>query len=250
MLGIVISDDDKFIRDLSADIIKECIKTCKFDAEIVLSAADYNEISVFLNRSKTAYLYFLDIDFGGGKLNGVDIAHKIRQIQPLSKIVFVTSHSELAIKVLKSGAEPFGFIEKRFNRADMAADYKKYIELALKTTSLGQGNAASAGFIKIPAGIDEYIDLDISRILYVEAVKTISHFVCYHSVDGSQISVRDTIENVLKTLGGDFMKSHRAVIINTAYVVAVSDSLVKFSNGETAACSYRLKNEVIKRCLK
>jgi DNA-binding LytR/AlgR family response regulator len=69
-------------------------------------------------------------------------------------------------------------------------------------------------------------------------------------VDGSQISVRDTIENVLKTLGGDFMKSHRAVIINTAYVVAVSDSLVKFSNGEVAACSYRLKNEVIKRCLK
>jgi DNA-binding LytR/AlgR family response regulator len=60
--------------------------------------------------------------------------------------------------------------------------------------------------------------------------------------------VRDTIENVLKTLGGDFLKSHRSVIINKNHVVSVSDGLVKFAGGETAACSFRLKSDIIREC--
>jgi DNA-binding LytR/AlgR family response regulator len=252
MLGIVISDDDRFTVSLSEGLINECIAAHKLEAEIVCVTTNYNEVGVFLKNNRAPYLYFLDIDFGGQKLNGVDVARRIKQIEPMSKIVFVTSHDEMALKVLKSGVEPFGFIEKRYERREMMADYTKYIRMAIGSPNMKQPDGASgeAGSISIPVGIDEYIDLDINRILYVEAIKTISHFVCYHSVDGSAISVRDTIENVLKRLGKGFMKSHRSVIVNTSYVVGVTDGSVNFSNGESAACSFRLKNDVIKRCIK
>ena len=60
--------------------------------------------------------------------------------------------------------------------------------------------------------------------------------------------VRDTIENALERLGGGFMKSHRCVVINQKHVASVSDGFVRFAGGETAACSFRMKNEVIKKC--
>jgi hypothetical protein len=82
----------------------------------------------------------------------------------------------------------------------------------------------------------------------VEADKSVSHFIRYHTVDGSSVSTRDTIESVLKILGEGFMKSHRSVIINKNYVVAVTDGVVKFAGGETAACSFRLKSDIIKKC--
>ncbi|MDL2248765.1 LytTR family DNA-binding domain-containing protein [Tyzzerella sp. OttesenSCG-928-J15] len=250
MLGIVVSDDDRYTLELSSDIINECIKANDLDAKIVCMATNYNEIMVFLNNNPGVYLYFLDIDFGGQKLNGIDIARIIKKNEPMSKIVFVTSHADLSMRVLKSGIEPFGFIEKDFRSKEMALSYKKYILLAMDSPELmGHGDEPRGGTIKLPVGIDEYIDMEISRILYVESVKTMSHFVCYHSIDGSTISVRDTIENVLEKLGDNFMKSHRSVIINTNHVISVTEGEVNFSNGESAACSFRLRKEVIKRCI-
>lgn len=250
MLGIIILDDDIYTVRFSAELINGRIAAHSLPAEIVCKGTSFAELELFLKHNGGSYLYFLDIDFGKEKLNGLDIARKIRQLEPLSKIVFVTSHEEMGIKVLKSGIEPFGFIEKRFQQKDMAADYRKYIELAVSALPIASDKPPSGeGFIKLCVGIDEYLDLDISRILYVESAKTISHFVCYHSLDGSSISVRDTIESVLSRLGSGFMKSHRSVIINKSYVVGVSDGCVNFSNGESAACSFRLKNEVVRLCL-
>jgi DNA-binding LytR/AlgR family response regulator len=251
MLGIVISDNDLHTVRLSESLISECIAANSLMAEIRCVTTNFNEIGMFLKKNKGVYLFFLDIDYGDQKLNGIDIARNIKQMEPLSKIVFVTSHDDWAMKVLKSGIEPFGFIEKRFQRKEMQADYTKYIKLTLGSLSKGKCDETlnASDSISIPVGIDEYVDLDINRILYVEAIKTIPHFVCYHSLDGSAISVRDTVENVLKQLGSGFMKSHRSVIINTAYVVGVSEGFVNFSSGDSAACSFRLKNDVIKRCL-
>ena len=101
----------------------------------------------------------------------------------------------------------------------------------------------------MPVGIDEFVSIPICQILYVESVKTISHFICYHTVDGSSISIRDTIENALGVLGDDFMKSHRSIIINKRHVIGLVDGMVKFSSGESVACSFRLKKNIMKECL-
>jgi len=201
---------------------------------------------LYIKKNPGSYLYFLDIDLGRAVLNGVDVARLIKKQEPLSKIVFVTSHADMAMDILKGGVEAFGFIEKTANKNKILTAYKKYICLFLGSTP--SNITTTEPTINLLIGIDEYIALPISQILYVDTDKAVSHFVRYHTIDGSDVSVRDTIENVLQKLGGDFMKSHRSVIINKKYVVSVSDGVVNFAGGEQADCSFRLRSEVMKKC--
>jgi DNA-binding LytR/AlgR family response regulator len=233
---------------VSVDTAERCIKENGFNTHLACVTPDYREALRFIDKNPGIYLYFLDIDLGQSSLNGVDAAKLIKKAEPLSKIVFVTSHAELGMSVLKSGVEAFGFIEKTVNTEKTLAAYKRYISLALDATASVYGEGSAEKRINLLIGVDEYITLPVSQILYVEADKLMSHFIRYHTVDGSELSVRDTIENVLKELGGDFMKSHRSVIVNKNQVVSVSDGLVKFAGGETAACSFRLQSDVAKKC--
>jgi len=244
MLGIIICDDDRFMLDMSTQAARLCIDDK--NARILCATQDSKDVLLYIEKNPGSYLYFLDIDFGKDCLNGVDIAKQIKQKEPLSKIVFVTSHADMGMDILKSGVEAFGFIEKTADTYKLLQGYRKYLRLA--QARLQDKSTADEPVIKLLVGIDEYVSLPISQILYVETDKTISHFVRYHTVDGSSISVRDTIEAVLKNLGSDFMKSHRSVIINKNHVVKVSDGVVHFAGGERAACSFRLKNEVLRKC--
>jgi len=246
MLGIIICDDDRFMLDMSADAALKCIKKENLNARIVCVTGDASEAMLYIKKNPGDYLYFLDIDLGRAALNGVDIARLIKKQAPLSKIVFVTSHADMGMDILKSGVEAFGFIEKTADKDKMLQAYRKYIRLILENTQ--SNTPADELTINLLIGIDEYVCLPISQILYVDTDKAASHFVRYHTVDGSDVSVRDTIENVLQKLGSDFMKSHRSVVINKNYVVSVSDGMVHFAGGEQADCSFRLRSEVIKKC--
>ena len=248
MLGIVVCDDDRFMLDLSAKTARKCIKDSGLPAGVLCATTNFSEVFRFVEKNPGAYLYFLDIDFGKANLNGVDIAKVIKKTEPSSKIVFVTSHADMGMSVLKSGVEAFGFIEKTVDQNKLLLDYKKYIYLAHQRVEPPDEGAAPEGHVNLLIGIDEYVSLPISQILYVESDKSFSHFVCYHTVDGSSVSVRDSIENVLKNLGDAFMKSHRSVIVNKNHVVFAGDGIVKFANGETAACSFRLKNDIVRKC--
>lgn len=246
MIGIIICDDDRFMLEMSADATRRCIELEKLAAGIICATQDFNEVLLYIEKNPGSYLYFIDIDFGRDSLNGVDIAKLIKKKEPLSKVVFVTSHADMGMCILKSGVEAFGFIEKTADKNKMLQGYKRYLHLALE--HIAEAPPTDESSIKLLVGIDEYVILPTSQILYVETDKTVSHFIRYHTTDGSDISVRDTIENALNNLGSDFMKSHRSVIINKNYVVAVSDGLVHLAQGERVACSFRLKNEVARKC--
>ncbi|MDE7015473.1 MAG: LytTR family transcriptional regulator [Kineothrix sp.] len=66
--------------------------------------------------------------------------------------------------------------------------------------------------LELPIGIDETICLALSDIIYVDSVKTVAHSICYHTFNGSEITVRDTIEHALKLLGTGFIRCHRSII--------------------------------------
>jgi len=246
MLGIIICDDDRFMLDMSANAALKCIEKENLKARIVCVTQDSAEVILYIKKNPGSYLYFLDIDLGRATLNGVDVAWLIKKQAPLSKIVFVTSHADMGMDILRSGIEAFGFIEKTADRSKMLQGYMKYIRLVLDNNP--DNNSADEPAVNLLIGIDEYVSLPISQILYVETDKGISHFVRFHTIDGSDISVRDTIENVLQKLGEDFMKSHRSVIINKKHVISVSDGVVNFAGGAQADCSFRLRSDVMKKC--
>jgi two-component system, LytTR family, response regulator AgrA len=240
MLKIILCDDDMFTLTTFSELLRSAIDRLSISALIICRASSSRELLNFLNNNPEDYFYFLDLDMGTGELNGLDLARLIRQRYPLSKIVFLTSHIEKSMSILKSGVEPFGFIEKDFNQKLMIREFENVLRLVLKTEM--KDAILREKTIELTIGIDEVISIPIKYIAYVEAEKTIAHNICYHTLDDSKVTVRDTIKHALEILGEDFLLSHRSVIVNTQYVIGIENTQLKLSNGKLVACSISKKS--------
>ncbi|MCH1984084.1 LytTR family DNA-binding domain-containing protein [Ruminococcus sp. OA3] len=243
MIQVMLCDDDPFILKLAGQQIEEEIAEKKLDAQIVCVAMESLEIFRYIQKNPGEYLVFLDLDFGAGRLNGMDVARKIRELSQASKIVFVTNHQEMAMQVLQSGVEPFGFLEKTTDMRNLKEGFGRYIRMASAVWGEAK-KTEDKDLLVLTIGIGETVNVRKSSILYVEAEKAVSHGVTYHTMDGSAVTVRDTIERVLGMLGDDFLKVHRSVVASKRYMVGMQQGMLKLANGELIPCSVRMRNEV------
>lgn len=233
MVKIIICDDDHFTRKWICEMVETTIQNMAIPAEIVCRSAGANEVLQFMAKNPGDYLFLLDLDLGAKRLGGLDLARELKKEFPLSKIVFVTSHGEKSMEILKSGVEPFGFIEKNMNQRVMI---KEFSDVFQKLHTAGEEEGTERKIV-LPIGIDEYISLPVRRISYVESLKNKPHHICYHTIDGSQIIVRDTLLHALELLGEDFETSHRSVAVNKRHVTEVGKTQIKLSTGEYVICA-------------
>lgn len=244
MLKIILGDDDKFLLQLEREKLSAQIKQLQIQAKIVFLSTSDTEILQYVQSNPEPYLCFLDLDFGKGKLNGIDIARRMKQLVPECKIVFVTNHEEMALQVLKSGVEPFGFIEKTTDMNAMSQGYRKYLQIAGKMLMKEETVADAEEEITIQLGFDETMKINKHAIMYVETEKSISHGITYHTVDGSNITVRDSLQVVQEKLGSGFLKIHRAVLVNKDAIIGMQGADIILSDGRPLPCSIRLKNSI------
>lgn len=244
MLKIILGDDDKFLLQLEREKLDQQIARLQIQAKIVFVSTSDTEILQYVQNNQEPYLCFLDLDFGRGKLNGIDIARQMKQLIPECKIVFVTNHEEMAIQVLKSGVEPFGFIEKTTEMNAMSQGYRKYLQIASKMLLSEETAGSAEEEITIQLGFDETMKMKKHAIMYVETEKSISHGITYHTVDGSNITVRDSLQLVQEKLGDSFIKIHRAVLVNKDAIIGMQGTDIILSDGSTLPCSIRLKNSI------
>lgn len=180
MLKIILCDDDQFILRLGAEKINDLIASQGFDAKVVSLASGSNELFSYIKNNPSQYLIFLDLDFGAGRLNGIDVAKALRQMESDCKIVFTTNHHEMAMDVLKSGVEPFGFLEKSSDIAKLSAGYRKYIVMLLNKARSEASDHMET--ILLNPGMDEDISVFPDDIIYVETEKNVSHGITYHTI--------------------------------------------------------------------
>ena len=243
MVKIILCDDDPFILKIIQEQIEDILLHQGLDGKIVCVSTSGKDMISYLRSHPQEHLFFLDLDFGNNEFNGIDLAKQIRSITPEAKIVFVTNHYELALDVLKSGTEPFGFIEKTTDLRKMNRSCYQYLYLANKQITVHQ-KKKDTRTITICPGFDEEVHVPIQDILYVEAVKTKSHCICYHTINGSSITVRESMEHAMKRLGDGFIRSHRSVIVQKCHMIGMEDGMIRLINGAFAPCSFRLRNEL------
>ncbi len=245
MLKIIICDDDEFTIKFIHRLLDKAIEISKIEAQIVCKVSSGADILNFIQKNAGPYLYFLDFDFGRKELNGIDLTKKIYQYDANGKIVFVTSHGEKGLAILQSGVQAFGFIEKDPNQQVMIASLARYLKMTVPALC----QIPEPPMLELQIGIDETIRLALSDIIYVDSVKTIAHSICYHTFNGSEITVRDTMEHALKRLGTGFIRCHRSVIVNKEQVVSVKNGFVKLSNGVMVCCAIGKRKELMELCL-
>lgn len=250
MLKIILCDDDPFILQLGAEKINNMIKSQRHDAKVVSLTSGSNELINYIKNNPSQYLIFLDLDFGNGKLNGIDVAKALRQTESDCKIVFTTNHHEMAMDVLKSGVEPFGFLEKTSDLAKLSDGYRKYIVMLLNQTRSEASDPTekerSTETILLNSGMDEDISVIRDDIVYVETEKNVSHGITYHTIGGSVITIISTLDVEQKRLGDGFIRVHRSYLVNKRHILRMKEGFLRLSNQQEVPCSFRMRSEVKK----
>lgn len=229
MLNIVVCDDD--IRF-----------TGKFESMLYIMAEQENiniDIDVFLNggeliknvcnKKKCYDLIFLDIEMKG--LDGIEVARKIREVNEVVLLIYVTNHKSYALDAYE--VQPFQFIVKPVDINVL----HKYFKKAYEKIILG------AFYFEYKYG-KFYCKILLNDIMYFESKKRVIYI---HILDKMIYKFYDKLNNVeerLKNEKTDFWRIHQSYLINTRYIRKKSYDEIELVNGKTLYISEDRRNEV------
>lgn len=241
MLRILLCDDDPFFLSLENSQLMRIIAEDHLEAAVVCQADSASKALTYIKNNPGIGLIFLDLDFGQGLPNGMDLSAVLRTKAPGCRVVFTTNHHELAMDVLKSGLQPFGFLEKGADVGQLAAGLRRYLRMALHA---GESQAHAEPTVSLSVGVGETVELRLCDILYLEAEKGISHGITYHTVSGSQITILSSLEAEQARLGDGFLRVHRSFLAAGKQILALRDGSLTLSGQQTIPCALRMRKEV------
>lgn len=139
MSDILIVDDEKDIRELIADILRDEGFTARL-------AANSDQAVAELNVAEPA-LMILDIWLKDSKMDGIDILKQVKRNNPDVPVVIISGHGniEIAVAAIKQGA--YDFIEKPFNIDQLLVVIRRAMEtsrLRRENSTLKRGEARAA----------------------------------------------------------------------------------------------------------
>ncbi len=129
MSSILIVDDEKDIRELIGDILKD-------EGFSIRLAANSDECMSEINAEPPS-LMILDIWLKDSRMDGIDILKSVRRDNPDIPVVIISGHGniEIAVAAIKQGA--YDFIEKPFNIDQLMV----VVSRAMETSRLRRENA-------------------------------------------------------------------------------------------------------------
>ena len=130
MSDILIVDDERDIRELISDILKDEGFTTRL-------AANSDDCMAEINSEPPA-LMILDIWLKDSRMDGIDILKSVKRDNPDVPIIIISGHGniEIAVAAIKQGA--YDFIEKPFNIDQLTV----VISRAMETSRLRRENAS------------------------------------------------------------------------------------------------------------
>lgn len=219
MINFIVCDDNEYVRDINAKIIKKITMPYDFDYNIY-SFEKYNlNMKNIIKTPADTKIYILDLELPGK--TGMDIAKEIRKEDWDSIIIILTSHDELELKLLKQKLLILDFISKFDN-----------IEKSLtKTINMVIKNLDSKKVLTFKSNKEiHHVKLDNILYLYRDN-NTLQTIVVTN--DG-EYNIRDSLVSISKKLDQRFYQTHRACFINIDKVKKVDfiKGIIYFENNK------------------
>ncbi|MFG5432827.1 LytR/AlgR family response regulator transcription factor [Enterococcus faecalis] len=111
-MGIYILEDQQFQAEMLKTIIEKITKENGFDLEDIHIFKKKQDLLKHIRKTADINIYFLDIQIKNKIKMGFEAAQDIRKIDKNGLIVFVSTHSELAMVSYKYMVSALTFIEK------------------------------------------------------------------------------------------------------------------------------------------
>lgn len=114
MIKVYICEDDTKQLQTLQQLVSKVIIDRQLDMGFGLTSADPHEILAHVkSQQPTQAVFLLDIALNSD-INGIQLASQIRDLGIRSKIIFVTTHTELSLTVFQYQVEALDFILKDF----------------------------------------------------------------------------------------------------------------------------------------
>ena len=223
---ILCEDSPQQLKYLS-ETIKDYLLFHENQFELSFSSSDPYKIKDFVKENEIQKgIYFLDIDLSSN-INGIDLAQWIRDNDVTSKIIFVTTHTEMAPLTLKRQVEALGFITKD-EQDQMRDEIFENLKLAfqrMEQTTLEDENVNVYSF-KVG---NETLNFQEKEIILIESSDK-AHRVILVSKNG-QYEFFNNISKIEEET--NFLKVSRSLLVNPQNIEKVDyrNRLIKFING-------------------
>ncbi|WP_373600459.1 LytR/AlgR family response regulator transcription factor [Paraclostridium bifermentans] len=230
MIRIGICEDEREIQVLIENYLNEILKNMNLEYEI----QKYNCGEELLEGNlKDIDILLLDIQMG--KLNGMDTARKIREVDSEMEIIFITS----LIDYIQEGYEvrAYRYLLKPIELEEL----KKHMLTCIKEIEKNKNHC-----ILIKNKSNTY-KIYSNEIKYIEVQKK---DMTIHTINKT-FEAKYSLEKIEKDLNSDgFVRCHKSFIINLSYIENIKLNTAILESGEEVPVSrYRYK-EVKERFLK
>ncbi|WP_194191481.1 LytR/AlgR family response regulator transcription factor [Clostridium chrysemydis] len=232
-MDIIICEDDHIQRIKLEKIIDRIIVSKDLDMRVKLSTDDPECVLKELNK-KNNCLYLLDVDLNS-RINGIELAEKIRKYDKECSIIFITTHSEMAPLTFEYKLEALDYIIK-----DNYGDIANKIESCLKYANEKiLTKDESSGIFKVDSRTSG-LNIKLNEILYFETSNSI-HKVIIH-LDNRNIEFYGKMKEIDEKLrNSNFCRCHTSFIVNKDKIKEINKKkrVLSIINGDECLISYR-----------
>lgn len=215
-MRIAICDDEKILQNIVKDLCEKILSFSLVKYEIVL----FNKGNDLLNYDKEIDILILDIGMPG--LDGLSVAHLLRQKGNETYIIFLTSHYELMQKAFKVKA--FRYLVKPVEKNELKEALDEAIKEIVYTNKILINHKSGKTMVRKKDII--YIEsLGDNTSVYLKDI----YYICKEPLK-YWISLLDFQE---------FFHVHKSYLIGLAHVVQIEGNTVIMANNNKVPISIR-----------
>lgn len=223
-LTIAIVDDEKIQIETMKTLIEDAAEKLNLSVELI----DFSSGEAFLFELEDHVaidIVFLDIEMK--KLDGLDVAKKIRETNSELTIVFATAFAEYAVQ---------GYDVQALDYLLKPIDTEKISRVLIR--HLEKMPTIKKSIMLETQG--EIFKLFLEDILYIEVNRRECTF---HSKD-KVLTVNQTLKEVSEKLNNEFIQTHRSYLVNVKHINRLHKADIELSSGATIPISRRLAKDV------
>lgn len=218
-MRIAICDDERSLAEVVAALIERWARVRGVPCQVQTFSSG-EELLFETAGSYPFDLLLLDIDLGGGRLSGLDLARRVRETDRHTALAFLTSHPEHVFAGYEVSA--LRFLLKPVAEA----------ELFPLLDLVRESGERERRFLVLEAeGEQRRVEED--DILYLEAR---GHTVAVETVSGA-VEVKTTLSALARHLGPGFVSAHRSFLVNLRHVERVGRTACHLEGGRTVPVS-------------
>lgn len=221
-MKIAICDDEVNFQKVLREKLEEYYGILEVEVEVFFSGMDF--MDRFMNHPLEYQMIFMDIEMPG--MDGIDTSKQIRKINQSIPIIFLTSHTEMAMEGYEVDA--FRFLDKPLRMERLVKTLRDFDSLRL---------------------LDSKIELQVGEItllvnwMEIQYVQSENVYINVY-IKNTRYLIRKKLSDIEEEMPKQmFYKPHRSYLINLGFVKSFDGKKIMMKNGYEIPLSREKKNE-------